>query len=250
MTDHTTLTGLLVASMLLLSSGLSGCLYQFVEHETTIAEWHQPELWEAFPEDEKVGEYEISVAGLEIMSKSASLKKDKIGEVLGVTENGDVHYRLRYWRQLSSDAIRDHMEDMFDVLSLPEPSLSSEYQFNHEGFKATGVWYQEKVWDQFPSEGSNTGFEIYRHDSLKVAFKADAWTSEWVRVNGTGVVEYKFEHREKFVYHGPYSHDNRSLTVWNQMESTFENLSLPPPELNRSHDFGDQFWFWPYEVID
>lgn len=248
MTKYSTLTVFTVASTLLISVLLSGCLNQFVERQSTFAEWHQSGLWEAFPEGDKVGDYEITIIENPVIGKSAVQREDGFTKFIGVTENGDVQIGFRSYRQLSPDTIRSQMEDMFEALSLPEPSLSREYQFGYKGWTTTDIWDQEEIWNRFPNEGLKVGFEIHIHDSLKVAIKTDAWTTEEIRVNETGAVQYRFNYRGESVGHDLYSFENRSATLWNQLHSTFKELGLPPAMLEQSEDFGHRPSFWPPEV--
>ncbi len=237
-----TLGGLFMASM------LPGCIDIFVEPNVTSATWHQPELWYAFPEDGGVGSYTVSTEGRDQEVKTAIRNEDKIREVVGVTIDGDVEYSIRAMHTLSTSGIRNYMENMFDALSLPEPTLNRDYEFGYNHYTTQGIWNQKDVWDQFPSEEQTGDFEIHFHQSLKVAFKTEALTSEWVRVNETGAVNYRLSYRGEYDDQGSFSIEKQNTTVWDYMDSTFEELSLPSPQLNQSHEFRYRSWDWPPEV--
>ncbi len=239
--------GWIVACMLL-AVVLSGCVHDW-DRPVATAEWHQPELWDAFPEDGTKGGYQIRTNDIGAPGKSASQSKNNIGETLGVTKNGDIQYILQSPEKASSGEIWKRVDDMFNALSLPDPSLNRDFMFTYGSFQTYEVWEQPEVWESFPVEKEVDDYKVFSHDSLKVAFRADRQTSEWLRVNETGTVSFRFELRGGVEDEGPFASENLSATAWERLKNAFEELSLPEPALNQSHEFGYRPWEWNRGVV-
>ncbi len=112
---------LIISSML-----MSGCLS--MGWSVTSAEWEQPEVWEEFPEE---GE-ELNGFRIDIHDELKTATKDKWSSDIYITvrDEGDVRFRISSRSELSQNETWERLEQSFQDLSLPEPTLDRSYEFD------------------------------------------------------------------------------------------------------------------------
>ncbi len=95
---------------------------------------------------------------------------------------------------------------------------------------ASARWQQPEVFEDFPASGDIYNYEVWEHGppfNSKVADRSEDQYRLRIEANETGNVY--FEVKRQFGI--------SNETAWEHLEQAFQELGLPEPALNRSHEF-------------